>query len=255
MGVRRYSRKEVDQMVGHAADLQASNPTQADALTLGTVQQIAADVGIPPQHVRSAARALEPQPRPAARPSKFLGGPTTLDFEYTLEGEVPESEYLTLVEDIRTTLGVVGNVSTLGTSMTWNSAGMGNPSRDVTVAITSRGGGTRLRVTERLKNLTGALFGGIMGGVGGGGMGLAMGIGIGVFDSPAAAVLLVLTNVGFSYVLARTFFRSTSRKRFSELQRLADRLAGYINDVNRPALPQGVPARPNDDPRGVFGDP
>ncbi|NNG16854.1 MAG: serine/threonine protein kinase, partial [Gemmatimonadales bacterium] len=255
MGVRRYSRTEVDRIVGHAADLQATRPTQSDALTLGTVQQIAADVGIPPEHVRSAARALEPRPqRPPAQPSKFLGGPTTLDVEYTLEGEVAESEYLTLVEDIRTTLGVVGNVSTLGTSMTWNSAGMGNTSRDVTVAITSRGGGTRLRVTERLKNLAGGLFGGIMGGVGGGGMGLAMGIGMGVFDSPAAAVLLVLTNVGFSYVLARTIFRSTSRKRSGELQRLADRLAAYITDVNQPALPQGVSARPNDDPRGALGD-
>ncbi len=255
MGVRRYSRKEVDQMVGRAADLQASNPTQADALTLGTVQQIAADVGIPPEHVRSAARALEPQPRPPAQPSKFLGGPTALDVEYTLEGEVPESEYLTLVEEIRTTLGVVGNVGTLGKSMTWNSAGMGNTSRDVTVVITPRGGQTRLRVGERLKNVAGGLFGGIMGGVGGGGTGLAMGIGMGVFDSPAAAVLLVLTSVSLSYVLARTIFRSTSRKRSGELHRLADRLAGYINDVNRPALPQGVPARPNDDPRGVFGNP
>jgi serine/threonine-protein kinase len=38
MGVRRYSRKEVDQMVGRAAALQASNPTQADAMNLATVQ-------------------------------------------------------------------------------------------------------------------------------------------------------------------------------------------------------------------------
>jgi hypothetical protein len=257
MGVRRYSRKELDQMVGHAADLQVSNPTQADALTLGTVQQIAADVGIPPEHVRSAARALEPQPqpRPAAQPSKFLGGSTVLEVDYTLEGEVPESEYLTLVEEIRSTLGIVGNVSTLGKSMTWNSVGMGNTSRNLTVVITPRGGQTSLRVSEHLKNVAGGLFGGIMGGVGGGGTGLAMGIGMGVFDSPAAAVLLVLTNVGFSYVLARTIFRSMSRKRSGELYRLADSLAGHINDVNRPGLPQEVPARPHDDPRGVLGDP
>jgi serine/threonine protein kinase len=253
MGVRRYSRTEVDRIVGDAANLQAARPTQSEALTLGTVQQIAADVGIPPKHVRSAARALEPRSQPPTQPSKFLGGPTTLDVEYSLDGEVPESEYLTLVEDIRTTLGVVGNVSTLGKSMTWSSGGMGNTSRDVTVVITPRGGETRLRVVERLKNLAGGLFGGIMGGVGGGGMGLAMGIGMGVFASPAVAVLLALGNVGFSYVLARTIFRSTSRKRAAELQRLADRLAGYIDDMNVPALPPGASTRRNEDPRGGLG--
>ena len=102
---------------------------------------------------------------------------------------MPESEYLTLVEDIRTTLGVVGNVSTLGKSMTWNSTGMGNTSRDVTVVITPRAGQTRLRVSEGLKNVAGGLFGGIMGGVGGGGTGLALGIGMGVFTLVGAALI------------------------------------------------------------------
>ncbi len=240
MGVRRYSRTEVDQIVGRAADLQASNPTQTDALTLGTVQQIAADVGIPSQHVRSAARAMEPHNQAPATPNPFLGGPTTLDIECTVDGEVPESEYLLFVEEIRNTLGHVGSVSTLGKSLTWNSAAMGNVARDVHVTITPRAGQTRIRISERMRNFAGGTFGGIMGGMGGGGMGITLGVGMGALGSPVAAGILTVVWVSGSYLLARTIFRNATRKRYQELQGLADRLAQHSADAVRAALPRGV---------------
>jgi len=241
MGVRRYDRAEVDQIVGRAAELEASNPTRGNALTLGTVQQIAADVGIPPEHVRSAARALEPHSLAPPRPNVFLGGPTTIDIERTVDGEVPESEYLMLVEEIRRTLGHVGSISTLGKSLTWNSAALGNVARDVHVTITPRGGQTKIRISERMRNFAGGTFGGIMGGVGGGGMGITMGVGMGALGSPVAAGLLTVVWVTGSYALARTIFRNTTGKRHRELNGLLDRLAEHCAVATTPALPRRSP--------------
>ncbi len=177
--------------------------------------------------------------------SRFLGAPTVYDIERTVPGEVPESEFLALVEEIRSTVGSVGNVSTLGKSLAWTSGPSANVTRDVHVTIIPRAGRTRVRITERMRNMAGGLFGGIMGGMGGGGMGLVIGLGMGLLNSPVATAVLVPLWIGGSYLLARGIFRHIGRKREAELERLADRLEEHLVEVNRPdpggrALPRGA---------------
>ncbi len=56
---------QVHAVLGRAAELQAAQPTREGALTAGAVEQIAAEVGIPPEHVRDAMREMTPGPLPA----------------------------------------------------------------------------------------------------------------------------------------------------------------------------------------------
>ena len=60
----RYTDRQVAGIVARAAELDAL-PTQSGNLSLGGIQQLAADVGIPPPHVERAAGELAH--RPAAR--------------------------------------------------------------------------------------------------------------------------------------------------------------------------------------------
>src|SRR2546422_1564078 len=51
-----------------------------------------------------------------SRPNPWLGGPTKLTFETIVDGEVPETEYLVLVEEIRRVVGQLGQRSEEHTS-------------------------------------------------------------------------------------------------------------------------------------------
>jgi hypothetical protein len=190
---------------------------------------LGAEVGIPARQVRRALRELD-QPDRSRTPSRFLGEAHVLVFERVVDGELPESEYPVLVEEIRATIGNVGIVSTLGKTLAWHSA-VGS-ARIVHVTVHPRGGKTRIRIEERLSQMAGGLFGGIMGGAGGGGgvpltailiqkAGVAAGLAFGAWG-------LV---IGGTYILARSIFTHIVRRRREDLGDLADRLAAHAEDV------------------------
>ncbi|NIM47967.1 MAG: protein kinase [Gemmatimonadales bacterium] len=228
--VRRYSDGEVEEIVRQAAEEQLAHPTE-EGMSLRTVQQIADDVGISPERVERAARKLEVRER--ARPPAesgaaafWLGSRTLIGYERVVDGEVTETAYEEIVDEIQATLSTVGQVGTLGRSLTWSTAHSGpGVGRALQVRVISRGGQTRIHVQERLGELAGSLFGGLMGGGGGGGLGLILGIGIGALGAGPEIGLLAVGWVGGVYALARTIYRAVSRKRRAELQRLSDRIA------------------------------
>ena len=55
----KLSDGQVQAIIGRAAQLQAEHKTEERVLSIGAVEQIAAEVGIPPEHVRQALRELE----------------------------------------------------------------------------------------------------------------------------------------------------------------------------------------------------
>src|SRR3989454_2561616 len=128
---RRYSGGEVQEIVKRASELEATTPTAGGAMTLGGVEALAAEVGIASRVVRAAAESLVPAPAPAPaaglRRNRWVGGPTTLLFERVVEGEVPDSEWLGLVDEIRRVMNNVGQVSQFGRSFSWVAARRGNP--------------------------------------------------------------------------------------------------------------------------------
>jgi len=230
---RRYKEGEVQEIVKRASELEAATTT-AGSMTIGGVEALAGEVGIAPETVRAAAKSLiRPSgavvaPLPMRR-NPWLNGPTTIQYERIVEGELHESDYEVLVDEIRRGANHVGQVNQLGRSFSWttrNEAGK----RDLEVAVSIRSGQTRIMVRERLASLMGAIFGGIGGGMGGGGMGLVMGT-IAAFNAftwvPVVVPLWLLTTFG----VARTAYGRVTRRREEELAQLADRLETATRDL------------------------
>src|SRR5690349_13312401 len=240
---RRYSGDEVQEIVKRASELEATTPTASGAMTIGGVEALAAEVGIAPEAVRAAAHAVA---APVASPRtpalhRLIGGPTRILFERVVEGELPETEYSALVEEIRRIIGQVGMVSQLGRSFSWSTGRVASSRGEMEVAVSVRGGRTRIAVQEHLGPLMGAVFGGM----GGGGMGPIMGILAGGLHVHGAAIAIVMPFwLATTFATARTVYSRTSRGREKKLELLADRLAELVRELvrdQRPALRRPTP--------------
>jgi serine/threonine protein kinase len=248
---RRYAEEDVQAIVRRAAELEVTNPTESGQMTMGGVEALAAEVGIPPELVRSAARemyvktlgAMEP-PKPPKR-NRLIGGPTRILLERAVDGEVPDADFPVLVDEIRRVLGNVGQVSQLGRSFTWTAAA-GSGGRSLEVVVTVRAGRTRIAIQENLKNLIGGIFGGIGGGMGGGGMGPILGVMIdGLGMGAVAAAIVVPGWLLLTFATARTSYYYATRRRARQLTELMDRLEVVARELVMPEVPAlRHPARP-----------
>ena len=233
---RRYDKDEVQEIVKRATELEA-NKTAAGAMTIGGVQALAGEVGVAPEIVRAAAESLQaPYVTPGTlapnRTNNWIAGPTEIFFERVIDGELPESEYATVVEEIRRVLRNAGQVSQFGRSFSWIAARGPAIRRELEVAVSVRRGQTRVTIQENLNQLIGAVYGGIGGGMGGGGMGPIIGVGVGALHLVGAAVITVIPLwLGITYVTARTVYRRSSTKRLRELEELANRLASLMEEL------------------------
>ncbi|PYP14148.1 MAG: hypothetical protein DMD52_14335 [Gemmatimonadetes bacterium] len=232
---RRYSGGEVEEIVKRAAELEATAPTTGGAMTIGGVEALAAEVGIARDVVRAAAQSLTPAgavaPSEPPRSNRWLGGPTTLLFERVVEGEVPDSEWLGMVDEIRRALKNVGQVSQFGRSFSWVAARRGASQRDLEVAVSVRGGRTHISIRENLASLIGGIFGGIGGGMGGGGFGPIIAVVASLHVTGAAFGAVVPLWLLITFMTARTVYDYSTRRRVRELQRLADRLATLAREL------------------------
>lgn len=222
---RRFDEREISRILERAALLQQRAPidhTDATGLTLAELEQVAAEAGIDPRHVRAAASALE-QDVPVA--GAVLGAPLRVELERTVDREVQPAAYEGLAAAIAEVLAGPGYPSTLGKGFEWASA---NPQRVLRVAVTPRAGRTTIRIEERFGNLVGGLFGGIVGGVGGGGGGAAIGVIGGALGHVGLGVTAAALTVAASFLLARGIFRTVARRRIRQLHRLLDALTEQL---------------------------
>jgi hypothetical protein len=251
---RRFNEKEVALIIKRASELQQSE-TIAESntgMSLAELEQVAREAGLDPALVRRAAVDLDTRVTDQT-PNAFLGAPTALRLERTIDGEVPADEYEQLVLEIQRELGEVGSASTIGRSLQWtvqSAARRRVSTRTVQVTISPRNGHTTIRIEERLGGLAGGLFGGLMGGLGGGSGGISAGIGLGALHSAAAFAGIWGGVIAGSYLLARTIFGRVVRGRGDALQNLMTRLAEHVSAtaVKAPGL-----ARPSEEPRSLEG--
>ena len=233
----RYPESRVREIVARASELEATTPTLTGALSLGGIQQLAADVGIPPEHVAKAAREVTRRtaaPKPPPKAGWFLGSPKTIVVERVAQGEVSEDEYVVLVDEVRLTVGNVGQASTLGRSLSWRTVGTHTQTgRAVGLSVVPANGQTRIRLEENLGALAGGLFGGLMGGFGSVSIPFAIGIAVEALAMPFLIPVLVAGAVGTTWGVARAGFRTIYSKRRAELEALADRLAGYVEETTQ----------------------
>ena len=233
---RRYDKDEVQEIVKRATELEA-NKTASGAMTIGGVEALAGEVGVAPEVVRAAADSLQaPYVTPGSlapnRTNHWVAGPTEIFFERVVDGELPESEYATVVEEIRRVLRNAGQVSQFGRSFSWIAARGPAIRRDLEVAVSVRRGQTRITIQENMNQLIGAVFGGIGGGMGGGGMGPIIGVGVGALHLVGAAVVIVVPVwLGITYLTARTVYRRSSTKRLREAEELANRLEALVREL------------------------
>jgi serine/threonine protein kinase len=253
---RQYSEDDVREIMRLAAEREATNPTVSGAMTIGGVEALAADVGLPVDLVRSAARSLDAKTPLPARPddapryNRWIGGPTRLLFDRVVDGEVPDVEFPTMVLEIRRVLRNVGQVSQLGRSFVWT-ASPGANRRTLEVIVSVRAGQTRISVQENLGPLIGSIFGGIGGGLGGGGMGPIVGVFAGGLGVTGWGWGLIVPMWLFTvFATARSAYYYSARRRARALEELADQLevlaqelavpaSPQIADPHRPALPRG----------------
>ena len=234
----RYRGAQVRGIVARAAEIEATSPTQTGGLSLGGIQQLAADVGIAPQHVQRAVREIG-QSTPAPKAGPFLGSPNRIIVDRVIEGEVDSELYPSLVDEVRVTIGNVGQTSTLGRSLAWRTVTPSGQGRAVSLSLTPTNGQTRLRLEENLSASAGGLFGGLMGGLGGTSVPISIILGVEVLHLPLLIPAFVVAGVGGAWQLARKFFRATHDKRRTELEELADRLATFATEnLNTSARPR-----------------
>ena len=241
---RVYRSEEAVEIVKRAAQLEATNPTSSGAMTLGGVEALGAEVGISPELVRSAARrgtrrtgGVVNTPIPAPGDNRLAGGPMRILHDRVVEGELSETAFPYVVDEIRRSLGAAGQVSQLGRSFSW-SMGKPNTLRTVEVSVSVRAGRTRITVSESLGNLAGAVYGPIGGGMGGGGSGIMVGIIQGALHMPELLIAVIPLWLLATYGTARAVYSGTSKRRRRELGELADRLAAVVEDEIAQAVPK-----------------
>jgi hypothetical protein len=232
---RKYGEEEVREIVRRATELEATNPT-GGAMTLGGVEALGAEVGVRADLIRSAARSLDPARESGAqlpvRVNPLTGGPPSVLFERVVEGEVLESDFPVLAEEIRRVMENAGQVGQLGRTFTWTMPRVGGTHRDMEASVSVRAGRTSIRVRENFAPLAGMIFGGIGGGLGGGGLGPILGITLGALGlRGAVAAAIIPAWFATVYGIARFSFQRATRKREERLRRLADRLAAVTAEV------------------------
>ncbi len=245
------SASDVDAVLRRAAEIELAHPTEDPALSVGAVEQIAAEVGIEPEHVRRAlAERLPGAGVPAVTTDvgkgTFERRKRTYRVDRVVAREVSADEFPTLVDDIHDVLGLTGHASALGRSLTWSPVAQGKEGRVVLVTLTVRDGHTAIHIEERFtpSGILDAVPGlvGVVGGL----LTLAF---LGALFGGAGGDLVVpavLAGAGSAYWAYRGVITTMANTREPKLVALADRLAARVEGKPLPApapaeqLPPGV---------------
>jgi serine/threonine protein kinase len=237
--------REVRDLIRRAAELDAAHVTEDGALTIGGVERIAAEAGIPPARVRAAAAELSgpgasvPAEAGVPLPARITAVPLPetsgkIVIEREIDGEVPRDSHEDLVAEIHRVLGFVGSVSMVGSSLQWSGRLPGFVGRDVRVLIARERGKTRVRVEEHIELRGGSIFVPGWGAAAGGLVTLGLVKLLGLPDE--AALLAIPAAGGGAITMVSTVINGLARRRKPELKMLADRLA---ETASRAALPPG----------------
>ena len=208
----RFTEQQLVEILRRAADRQEGLVTEADGrFSLEEIQQIAAEVGIEPTHVATAAAELTAAPPPQ---SGALGAPLVFRFERWVDGEVSRSTIGELIDIARRQTGLQGTVSEALDMVEWR--GRGNMDASY-VSITPRHGRTKISVMHsRVDAATVTVTA-----TGLGALGAAAGIGSALVPvaaewGPLAAATAVLVSIGWAgggaWLVTRSIWRRFARK-------------------------------------------
>ena len=228
---RLYSDTEISAVLKRAAELHRDQgPTDTSGLTLAELEQIAAEVGIDPAFVKTAATELEEGRTDTG--FHLWGGPLSVDLERIVEGEVSEAKWEEIVMEIRLIFGAAGQTGQLGRSLEWIHGDQTGERAHVT--LTPMAGQTRIRIFTRMTDWAVGIHAPL------------------VAASTIPAIVLVallqlglvlntgvfLLTVATAFMLARLAFGTLARRQERKARKLLARLDDLI------AEPEAAPAEP-----------
>lgn len=124
---RRYDEKEIAEILERAtAEDAVATPSAGgggSGLTLVQLQEIGSEVGIAPDRIADAARAVGSRDLVGAS-STFLGAPRSVSRIVQIDRALDDDEWTRLVVDLRETFGAVGKVKTHGALRSWNNGNL-----------------------------------------------------------------------------------------------------------------------------------
>lgn len=233
MAEARYTDRDMALILRRAATLQAQDDSPKHSL--GDIEAIAGEVGIPPEFIARAADEI------ASRSSRspVLGQATSYYATTTVPGPMPRAAHADLVAFIRRTMGDPGRVTPLGEGFEWQ---RNTGYSTLTVAISERGAGTTVRVegehegnrsiTYIIPMVAAVAIGLIVGGGSSWPLGIAVGLG----------------GVGTGWIGARMLWTRIARRAEERVRSLHDAL---VNELRAPAEsapspghPPGLPSSP-----------
>lgn len=217
MTERRYSDEEFALILRRAAATgrrEPAAPGTRDGLTLEELQAIAREVGLDPDLVAEAARAL-----PVAREgwlARLFGGPGYLEVEFEVDRAITQDDTASTVAVIRRVLRVQGTSRWTGGGMEWTSTA--TPTQ-VSVDIVPRNGRTRVLILADRGGM------GVVAGTAAVLVFLALGGALAGGLEPAG----VLESIGVAggalagaFATARAIWASTAKRTRTRLARLVD---------------------------------
>lgn len=234
---RLYSDKEISAVLKRAAELQrGQGSSDTSGLSLAELEQIAADVGIDPDFVKTAALELEEDRTDTG--FHLWGGPTAIELERIVEGEMSEARWEEVVAEIRRVYAVAGETGRVGRILEW--VHRDQTGERVHLTVTPQGGQTRIRLFTRMTDWAVALH-------------------VPLLSSTIAPIILayIFLNLGpvletgialfivFAfYMIARLIFgalaRSQERKARKLLNRLEDLIAEPEAALAEPVAPTAI---------------
>lgn len=114
-----------------------------EGLTLGQIQEIGREVGVPAERIEAAARSLERTPASPPRRKRFFGMPIGVGRTVQLPRRLDDDEWHRLVADLRETFDARGKVHEEGRFREWRNG-------NLRAALEPSASGERLRLrTEK----------------------------------------------------------------------------------------------------------
>lgn len=118
---RHFDEEEVAEILAEATSVPSGSPValSSSGVTLGELREIGKEVGIDPERIESAARALmrrDASPVPAAM---FLGAPRSLQRTLRVPRPPTDEEWRRVVTELRATFGARGTEDATGSLHSW----------------------------------------------------------------------------------------------------------------------------------------
>jgi hypothetical protein len=126
MSERRYSEEEVAEIFRRAAEAQQDGTlaplASRDGMTLGALQEIGREIGLPSELIVHAAKSLDRGGRPFVR--RFVGLPIGVGRTVALERKLTDAEWERLVVNLRETFEARGRLRQEGSFKQWSNGNL-----------------------------------------------------------------------------------------------------------------------------------